>query len=100
MRNFLAMPQVELSNMSLEPDTLTYVQMMLRANAIKLVTRMHLSEQCIKEVGELQVIAVKLFSSIDPNTQKNVYLEEIRFKLKNEEQMNYRHVLSIKKLLD
>ena len=71
---------------------------MLKTAAIKLVVHMHLPDPCIKEVGELQVIAMKLFSHY--NEGKNLYLDEIRFKLKNEEQMSYRNVLAIKKLLD
>ena len=31
---------------------------------------------------------------------KDVYLDSIRFRLKNEEKMNYRNVLGVKKLLE
>ena len=46
------------------------------------------------------MIALKLFSVYDDKNEKNLYLDEIRFKLKNEEQMNYRNVVEIKKLLE
>ena len=63
------------------------------------MVKRHLTDNCIKQVGELQVIALKLFSSFDQN-MKNLYLDSIRFRLKNEEKMNYRNVLAIKKLLE
>ena len=59
---------------------------------------MNLSEACIKQVGELQFITLKLFSTFEGT--KNMYLDSIRFKLKNEEKMNYGNVLKIKKLLE
>ena len=60
---------------------------------------MHLTERCVKQVGELLVIALKLFTNVDANG-KDLYLDSIRFKLKNEEKMNYRNVLGVKKLLE
>lgn len=45
------------------------------------------------------MIALKLFSNIDEKG-KDLYLDSIRFKLKNDEKMNYRNVLGVKKLLE
>ena len=67
---------------------------------MKLVCKMHLTDTSTKEVAELQVITLKLFSTYCPQTNKNLYLDKIRFKLKNEEKMNYRNVLEIKKLVE
>ena len=60
---------------------------------------MHMSESSIKEIGELQLISLRLFSTFDQNG-KNLEMERLRFQLKNTEGMNYRNVLGIKKLLE
>ena len=53
MQNFLGMSQVKGENVVLDQETIGQVQSLLKGAAIKLVVKMHLSEACIKEVGEL-----------------------------------------------
>mgnify|MGYP001626929839 CR=1 FL=1 len=100
LQNLLQMQQpAEIVNINLDQQALERVENLIKSAAVKFVVKMHLSLACIKEIGEIQVIALKLFSVFDEN-QKNLYLDQIRFKLKNEEKMNYRNVLGIKKLLE
>ena len=51
-----------------------------------------MSDRSIKQIGMFQMIAIRLFEG-------KAFVETIRFKLKNEEKMNYRHVLQMKELL-
>ena len=99
MQSLLALPATPAQNMALDGPVLEAVQSLVKRAAVELVVKMHLSEACVKEVGELQVVALRLFSVFDAS-QKNMYLEEIRFQLKNQKHMNYRNVLAVKKLLE
>ena len=74
-------------------------EFLIKEAAVKLAAKMHLTDTAIKQVAELQVIALRLFSSYDEKN-KNLYLDNLRFRLKNEVKMNYRNVLEIKKLLE
>ena len=53
MQNFLEIKLNEASNITLEQIKLDQVQTLIKSAAIKLVVKMHLSDPCIKEIGEL-----------------------------------------------
>ena len=74
LQNLLQMQPAEIVNINLDQQALEMVENLIKSAAVKLVVKMHLSLACIKEIGEIQVIALKLFSVFDEN-QKNLYLD-------------------------
>ena len=65
MQTLLNLNTITQNTFNVPENDLQTIQKLITESAVLLPVKMYLTESCIKQVGELQVIALKLFSNFD-----------------------------------